>query len=190
MHRAVGPFPGTSTKLALHKDFSDTPQGFTKFPEFGKEGAKFGDFDFMTEEDWDKVAMNPAACVTMLTQSQGLGRKLQGQFASSPRSAADIQSKPGWRGVFVDFVHSRCHGGRKYHGIFCDKSCRSDIRPNVSHGIAENQLTGLHLVKCLASTQGPKVRVNAILPGLLLTEWVRELDLMACRFPVDVEFRA
>ena len=32
---------------------------------------------------------------------------------------------------------------------------------------------GLHLVKCLASTQGPKVRVNAILPGLLLTEWVR-----------------
>ena len=22
----------------------------------GKEGAKFGDFDFMTEEDWDKVA--------------------------------------------------------------------------------------------------------------------------------------
>ena len=28
------------------------------------------------------------------------------------------------------------------------------------------------LVKCLAATQGPKVRVNAILPGLLLTEWV------------------
>ncbi len=28
-------------------------------------------------------------------------------------------------------------------------------------------------MKCLASTQGPKVRVNAILPGLLLTEWVR-----------------
>lgn len=30
---------------------------------------------------------------------------------------------------------------------------------------------GLQLVKCLASTQGPKVRVNAILPGVLLTEW-------------------
>ncbi|KAH8596323.1 short-chain dehydrogenase/reductase-like protein sdr [Bisporella sp. PMI_857] len=29
----------------------------------------------------------------------------------------------------------------------------------------------LHLVKCLAATQGPKVRVNAVLPGLLLTEW-------------------
>ena len=27
-------------------------------------------------------------------------------------------------------------------------------------------------MKCLAKTQGAKVRVNAILPGLLLTEWV------------------
>jgi NAD(P)-dependent dehydrogenase (short-subunit alcohol dehydrogenase family) len=33
---------------------------------------------------------------------------------------------------------------------------------------------GIHLMKCLASTQGPKTRVNAILPGLLLTEWVCE----------------
>jgi len=30
---------------------------------------------------------------------------------------------------------------------------------------------GVHLMKCLAFTQGPKTRVNAILPGLLLTEW-------------------
>ena len=31
----------------------------------------------------------------------------------------------------------------------------------------------LHLMKCLASSQGSKLRVNAVLPGLLLTEWVR-----------------
>lgn len=30
----------------------------------------------------------------------------------------------------------------------------------------------LHLMKCLASTQGPKTRVNAVLPGWLATEWV------------------
>lgn len=30
----------------------------------------------------------------------------------------------------------------------------------------------LHLMKCLASTQGPKTRVNAIVPGWLDTEWV------------------
>ncbi|KIW05254.1 uncharacterized protein PV09_03787 [Verruconis gallopava] len=29
----------------------------------------------------------------------------------------------------------------------------------------------LHLMRCLANTQGSKVRINAILPGLLLTEW-------------------
>ncbi|EEH08839.1 conserved hypothetical protein [Histoplasma capsulatum G186AR] len=30
---------------------------------------------------------------------------------------------------------------------------------------------GLHLMKALASSQGSKVRTNAVLPGLLLTEW-------------------
>ena len=29
----------------------------------------------------------------------------------------------------------------------------------------------LHLVKCVAKTQGSKVRCNAVLPGLLLTGW-------------------
>jgi NAD(P)-dependent dehydrogenase (short-subunit alcohol dehydrogenase family) len=29
----------------------------------------------------------------------------------------------------------------------------------------------IHLMKCMASTQGPKIRINAVLPGLLLTEW-------------------
>ncbi|KAJ4365044.1 hypothetical protein N0V83_008660 [Neocucurbitaria cava] len=32
----------------------------------------------------------------------------------------------------------------------------------------------LHLVKCLAVTVGPKIRVNTVLPGLLLTEWGRK----------------
>lgn len=32
----------------------------------------------------------------------------------------------------------------------------------------------LHLVKCVAKTQGSKVRCNAVLPGLLLTEWGME----------------
>lgn len=32
----------------------------------------------------------------------------------------------------------------------------------------------LHLVKCIAKTQGAKVRCNAVLPGLLLTDWGNE----------------
>ena len=30
---------------------------------------------------------------------------------------------------------------------------------------------GLQLMKNLAFSQGPKIRINAVLPGLLLTEW-------------------
>jgi len=30
----------------------------------------------------------------------------------------------------------------------------------------------VHLMKCMAKTQGQKIRCNAVLPGLLLTEWV------------------
>jgi len=29
----------------------------------------------------------------------------------------------------------------------------------------------LHFMRCAAQTQGSKLRVNAVLPGLLLTEW-------------------
>ncbi|KAF2101017.1 NAD(P)-binding protein [Rhizodiscina lignyota] len=32
----------------------------------------------------------------------------------------------------------------------------------------------LQLIRCLAQTQGPKARINAVLPGLLLTEWVED----------------
>jgi NAD(P)-dependent dehydrogenase (short-subunit alcohol dehydrogenase family) len=39
-------------------------------------------------------------------------------------------------------------------------------------GYSVTKAAGLHLMKCLATTQGPKIRVNAVLPGLLLTEWV------------------
>ncbi|EXJ77715.1 alcohol dehydrogenase [Capronia epimyces CBS 606.96] len=40
-----------------------------------------------------------------------------------------------------------------------------------SMGYSVTKAAGLHLMKCLASTQGPKIRINAVLPGLLLTEW-------------------
>lgn len=40
-----------------------------------------------------------------------------------------------------------------------------------SMAYSTTKAAGLHLMKCLAQTQGAKVRVNAILPGLLMTEW-------------------
>ena len=29
----------------------------------------------------------------------------------------------------------------------------------------------IHMMKCVAKSQGPKLRINAVLPGLLLTDW-------------------
>jgi NAD(P)-dependent dehydrogenase (short-subunit alcohol dehydrogenase family) len=43
----------------------------------------------------------------------------------------------------------------------------------------------LQLVKCLAVTLGPKIRVNTVLPGLLLTEWVRTWKL-SCRLVLTI----
>ncbi|KAK5065089.1 hypothetical protein LTR84_000925 [Exophiala bonariae] len=40
-----------------------------------------------------------------------------------------------------------------------------------SMGYCVTKAAGLRLMKCLASTQGLKIRINAVLPGLLLTEW-------------------
>ncbi|KEF61558.1 3-oxoacyl-[acyl-carrier protein] reductase [Exophiala aquamarina CBS 119918] len=51
-----------------------------------------------------------------------------------------------------------------------------------SMGYCVTKAAGLRLMKCLASTQGPKIRVNAVLPGLLLTEWVI-LDVQGMQFP-------
>jgi NAD(P)-dependent dehydrogenase (short-subunit alcohol dehydrogenase family) len=45
----------------------------------------------------------------------------------------------------------------------------------------------LQLVKCLGASQGPKIRVNTVLPGLLLTEWV---CVSPCEFGVHLPGRS
>lgn len=120
--------------------------GFTKFPEFGKEGAKFGDFDFMTEEDWDKAwAVNCKANLHLLREAL-------------PTFKANQDG-----GVFL-----------------LTSSIAGVTAAGSTMAYSVTKAAGLHLVKCLASTQGPKVRVNAILPGLLLTEW-------GLKFPKEVQ---
>ncbi|KAL8642630.1 MAG: hypothetical protein Q9228_000679, partial [Teloschistes exilis] len=58
-------------------------------------------------------------------------------------------------------------------GIYLMTSSIAGINPSGSTmAYSVTKAAGLQLMKCLASTQGPKVRVNAVLPGLLLTEWV------------------
>ncbi|KIW46295.1 uncharacterized protein PV06_01975 [Exophiala oligosperma] len=57
-------------------------------------------------------------------------------------------------------------------GVFLISSSIAGIScAGSSMGYSVTKAAGVHMMKCLASTQGPKIRVNAILPGLLLTDW-------------------
>jgi len=57
-------------------------------------------------------------------------------------------------------------------GVFLISSSIAGIAPiGSSMAYSVTKSAGLHLMQCLATTQGPKVRVNAVLPGLMLTEW-------------------
>ncbi|KAL8929360.1 MAG: hypothetical protein Q9172_000533 [Xanthocarpia lactea] len=57
-------------------------------------------------------------------------------------------------------------------GVFLLTSSIAGIGPQGSAmAYSVSKAAGLQLMKCLAATQGPKIRVNAILPGLLLTDW-------------------
>ena len=66
----------------------------------------------------------------------------------------------------------------EHNGVLGIKSRRQVAERSsvVAESCLTDPLSGLHLMKCLASTQGPKIRINAILPGLLLTEWVSYLS--------------
>ena len=56
-------------------------------------------------------------------------------------------------------------------GVFLMTSSLGGLTTNGS-SMAQSvtRAAGLHLMQCLAQTQGPKVRVNAVCPGILLTE--------------------
>ena len=51
---------------------------------------------------------------------------------------------------------------------------QSKVQGGSSMAYSVTKAAGVHLMKCIAATQAPKTRINAILPGLLLTEWVSQ----------------
>ncbi|ODH44287.1 hypothetical protein ACO22_00907 [Paracoccidioides brasiliensis] len=57
-------------------------------------------------------------------------------------------------------------------GVFIMTSSTAGIsQAGSSMAYSVSKAAGLHLMKALASTQGSKIRTNAVLPGLILTEW-------------------
>lgn len=58
-------------------------------------------------------------------------------------------------------------------GVFIITSSIAGMGPGGSSlPYSVSKAAQLHLMKCMASSQGPKIRVHAVAPGLLLTEWV------------------
>lgn len=56
-------------------------------------------------------------------------------------------------------------------GSFIVSASSSGLRPmgsSIAYSVSKAAL--IHLVKCLAKSQGPNVRVNAVCPGLMLTD--------------------
>lgn len=57
-------------------------------------------------------------------------------------------------------------------GVYIITSSVAGIRPSGSSmGYSVTKAAALHMIRCMVATQGPKLRINAVLPGLLLTEW-------------------
>uniref|UniRef100_A0A060T171 ARAD1C22110p n=1 Tax=Blastobotrys adeninivorans TaxID=409370 RepID=A0A060T171_BLAAD len=57
-------------------------------------------------------------------------------------------------------------------GVFLVSASVAGLKPGGSSiPYSLTKAASIHLVKCLAKSQGPKCRVNAVCPGLLLTEW-------------------
>jgi len=57
-------------------------------------------------------------------------------------------------------------------GVFIITSSIAGVaQEGSSMAYSVTKAAGLQLMKCLANSQGPKVRINAVLPGLIPTEW-------------------
>ncbi|KAL8797383.1 MAG: hypothetical protein Q9195_000538 [Heterodermia aff. obscurata] len=57
-------------------------------------------------------------------------------------------------------------------GVFLVTASIAGIAPSGSSmPYSVTKAAAIQLMKCLAATQGPKIRINAVLPGILFTEW-------------------
>ncbi|KAJ5257220.1 NADP(+)-dependent dehydrogenase [Penicillium angulare] len=62
-------------------------------------------------------------------------------------------------------------------GAFIITASTAGVAPSGSSlPYAVTKAAVLHLMKCLAQSQGTKVRVNAVSPGLMLTEWGQQFS--------------
>ncbi|OKL58853.1 hypothetical protein UA08_05643 [Talaromyces atroroseus] len=108
--------------------------------------AKFDDLDATEESDWDKCwAVNVKGHLHIF-------REALPTFNANPDG-----------GVFLVTASIAGLGASGSSLPYSVSKAACNVSPLFT--------PSLHLTKCLAKSQGPKVRVNAVCPGLLLTEW-------------------
>jgi len=112
----------------------------------------FGDLHALTEEEWDKVSLYRGMLAsTEVVQCWAVNVK--GQMALFRAALPTFNANPnGGSFILTSSIAGASMGG-------------SSMPYSITKA-AQN-----HLMRCLAQTQGAKVRVNSVLPGLLLTEW-------------------
>jgi NAD(P)-dependent dehydrogenase (short-subunit alcohol dehydrogenase family) len=137
-------------------------QGWTKF-------SRFGDLDALSEEDWDKVRplSNERSFLTVAV----LGCQRQRADGAPPSRVAHLQRQPRRYHPSYSTTRLTSQGG----SMIITSSVAGASTGGSSMAYSVTKAAQLHLMRCLAQSQGPKVRVNAVLPGLLLTDWVRAI---------------
>jgi NAD(P)-dependent dehydrogenase (short-subunit alcohol dehydrogenase family) len=98
-------------------------------------------------------------------------------FAAHAGSGADHEGQPWRRHLLVNLFHRGTFTDHESLVLarlikFSLSQSISTMGSSVAYSVTK--AAGLHLMKNFAFSQGPKIRVNAVLPGLLLTEWVRK----------------
>lgn len=98
-----------------------------------------------------------------------------------PYDDLDALDDEMWDGCFGANIKTHCYLFRKAKQIFdqnldggtfiasASLAGRMVYGSSIPYAVSKAAL--IHLVKMLAKSQGPKVRVHAVCPGLLLTEW-------------------
>lgn len=113
-----------------------------------------------------------------LTTDVVLGSQCLVSSATHTRSRANLQCEPRRRCLSDHlFCRSKQHHEVPDWWIWASVNLRDWYFQGISNrgssmAYSVSKAAGLQLMKNLAFTQGPKIRVNAILPGLMLTEWV------------------
>jgi hypothetical protein len=150
------------TYVQYADNFSST-QGWTKF-------SRFGDLDALTEEEWDKVRFHSSFLSPLFPSIQKEQNSNEKLTLPLPKQcwAVNVKGQMALLRAALPTFNANADGG----AMVITSSVAGTSLGGSSMAYSVTKCAQLHLMRCMAQTQGPKVRINAVLPGLLLTEWV------------------